>query len=151
MNGAIVTKLTKHKGVTMSNTLAQNKFQLDELFCNNLNEAVAKIRVINDDDPNNLSSFFMDKETGLPYCRLFGGQCLSVRFDVNSKLVDGTIQVFVSISHPDYGHHALYLLMDVPMLELYKDYLTQFIDGAIDNEKLRVLTLSAQTGRSNRH
>lgn len=134
----------------MNLTLVQTKRQLDTLFCERLNEAVAQIGDNHDVHPNDLSQFFIDDE-GVSYCRLRNGDRLNVGYDVSPVLVDGTIQVFVNLDHPQYGHHALRLLMDVPMLELYKDYLTQFIDEAITNEHHRVLRLSDQPGNNHKH
>lgn len=133
----------------MNVTLAQTKRQLDTLFCERLNEAVAQIGDNHDANPNDLSQFFID-DAGASYCRLRNGDRLNVGYDVAPALVDGTIQVFVNLAQ-EYSYHALHLLMDVPMLELYKDYLTQFIDEAITNEQHRALRLSDQPGNNHKH
>lgn len=148
MNGAIATN---QKENIMNKNLVQTKLQLDTLFCNHMNEAIGMVAAVEETYPNSLAAFFLDEETGLTYCRLNSGTVLTVMYEINPELVGGTIQVLISLGHPEYGHHALKLLMDVPMLELYKDYINQYINGAITNEHNRVLTLSVQSGNTNKH
>lgn len=132
----------------MNKTLAQTKRHLDTLFCNRLNEAVASIGGESNNDPINFAGFFVS-ENGDSYCRLNNGSDLLIQYDVAPELAEGTIKVYVNLDHAEYGFHALHLLMDVEMLEAYKDYLTQYIDGVITNEHHRVLDLSSQNGCEN--
>lgn len=127
----------------MNKTLAQTKRQLDTLFCNRLNKAVAGIGDTEDGNPNGFSEFFVH-ENGTSYCRLNNGTDLPVQYDVAPVLVEGTIKVYINLDHVEYGNHTLYLLMDVEMLELYSDYITQYIAGAITNEHHRMFNLSTQ-------
>lgn len=135
----------------MSNTkLLETKIQLDQLFCDKLNSAIINCDDNHNLDPRSLKHFYVN-DNGANYCQLVNGDCLVVTYTVAPALVDGTIKVFVNVHSEEYGNHTLYILMDVDMLELYKDYITLYIDVAITNEHHRILNLSTQATNNNKH
>ena len=122
--------------INTDSKLTQTKHKLDELLCLRLNETVQSNAVTKQHDPKSVAAFYC---SDVPYCRLHNGDRLSVQYDINPILINGTIQVSVT-----YGTRAIKLLMDLDMLNLYKKYITLLIDVALHNEQHRILMLIDQ-------
>ena len=127
--------------INIDSELTQTKHKLDELLCLRLNEALHSISVTKQHDPKSVAAFYC---SDVPYCRLHNGDRLSVQYDINPILINGTIQVSVTLESVTYGTHAIKLLMDLDMLNLYKTYITLLIDVALHNEQHRILMLIDQ-------